>query len=378
MQILPTGLSSGYESEESDSGERVSEDNSISIAAYWAGVRLITEAIASLPIHVYRARPTRGKDRITTHPVSELLRYEPNPRMTAFTFREVMCYHAINWGNGYAEIVRRGDGLPGQLWPLPPNQTKPETIDGVFGYTFTMLDGTKVRLASDDVIHVPGLSFDGIQGYSVIQIARQDLGLTKAQDKYGSKFFKNGAHVRGTLNTDVALDEKSYDRLEKSWNKKYTGLDDAHRTAILDNGLKFTAIGMPNTDAQWLESRTFQIQQIARWLNIPPHKLRELSNATFSNIEHQNIEWVTDTLRPWLVRFEQEYRRKLFRDKSLFIEHDLNGLLRGDAATRKELYQSGRQWGWLSANDVRELEGYNPLPMAISTSRHPIWSTLQG
>lgn len=349
--------------EPTSSGERVTHKNALSVSAYWAGVRLISEAIASLPLFVYRKRVGRGRDRITTHPVARLLHDEPNQEMTAFIFRETLSYHIINWGNAYAEIERRNDGMPLALWPLAPNCTKPiRGDDGLIRYEHRPLETGEARIIQPaNILHIPGLSFDGLAGYSVLDVARESLGLSKAQDKYGSKFFANGAHLHGTLETDAPLGNEAYEQTKKAWSEGYEGLDNAHKTAILDNGLKYKAIGLPNRDAQWLESRKFQITEIARWLNIPPHKLRELTNATFSNIEHQNIEWVVDTLRPWLIRFEQEYRRKLFRDKSLYVEHQIDGLLRGDATARKEMYQAGRQWGWLSANDVRDLENLNPI-----------------
>lgn len=349
---------------ESASGEKVSHQKTLGLSPYYCGVRMISETVGSLPLNVYKRRPVRGQDVWRDHPAHFLLHSEPNPEMTAMSFRQTLCGHAIGYGNAYAEIVRRGDGMPAQLWPLGPDRTKPiRNEDGSLWYEVRLDDGGYVYIKAADVLHVPGLGFDGITGYSLIQVAMESIGINLAQEKYSGKFFSNGGHVSAVVETDNVLQDETFERLKKQINEKIGGLDNAHRIAILEAGLKLKPTNISNVDAQLLEGKRFSVEEWARWLSMPPHKLKEMSNATFSNIEHQNIEWAVDTITPWLERFEQEYNRKLFKNKKQFYtKHVVNGLLRGDQKSRYDSYAVGRNWGWLSANDVLDLEDRNPLP----------------
>lgn len=352
---------------DSSSGEKVSHSAALGLSPYYCGLRMIAETVGSLPLNVYKRRPNRGQDIWRDHPAHALLHDAPNPEMTAMSFRQTLCGHAIGHGNGYAEIVRRGDGMPEQLWPLMPNRTRPIRADDLsLWYEVGIEDGSFRYLPAADVLHVPGLGFDGVSGYSLIRVAMDSIGMHLAQEKYGAKFFKNGGHVSAVAETDGVLKQETFDRLKKEIAVKIGGLDNSHRIALLEAGIKLKPLNITNEDAQLIESKRFSIEEWARWLNMPPHKLKEMSHSTFSNIEHQNIEWVVDTIRPWLVRFEQEYNRKLFRQPELFYaKHVVDGLLRGDQKSRNEAYAIGRSWGWLSANEIRDLEDRNPLDADI-------------
>ena len=348
----------------SSSGMNVSHRAAMGLSPYYCGLRMISETVGSLPLNVYKRRQTRGQDIWRDHPAHILLHSEPNPEMTAMSWRQTMCAHAIGYGNGYSEIVRRGDGMPAQIWPLLPDRTRPVRDDtGALWYEVTIETGQKRYIPASDVIHVPGLAFDGIVGYSLISVAMESIGINLAQEKYSGKFFANGGHVSAVIETDSVLQEDTFTRLKAEIAAKIGGLDNAHRIAILEAGLKLKPTNITHEDAQLIEGKRLSIEDWARWLNMPPHKLKEMTHATFSNIEHQNIEYVVDTIRPWLVRFEGEYNRKLFRNKNQFYtKHVVDGLLRGDQASRNESYATARNWGWMSANDVLELEDRNPLP----------------
>jgi HK97 family phage portal protein len=345
-------------------GIDVSETTALSISAYYCGINMIAGTIGSLPLNVYR-RTLDGKRRevADTHPAHWLLHNEPNSEMTAMSFRQTLMVHALARGNGYAEIEWDNRGYPARLWLLPPHMTRPVRDDtGQLWYEVTVYDKTthdpkmETRyLKPADVLHVPGLGYDGVMGYGLIRVAAESIGLSAAQEQYAAKFFKNGGSISGALTTDQKLGDVQFQRLKSEIANKLSGLSNAHRIALFEQGLKY--------EAQLIESRRFTADEWARWLNIPPHKLKELTHATFSNIEEQNIEFVVDTIRPWLVRCEQEYNRKLFVKKGVFYtKHVVEGLLRGNIQTRYAAYGVGRQWGWLCVDDVRELEDMNPLP----------------
>lgn len=350
--------------QKSASGMDVSHRRALGLSPYYCGLRMISETVGSLPLNVYKRRPVRGQDVWRDHPAHSLLHNEPNPEMTAMSFRQTLCSHAIGYGNAYAEIVRRGDGMPTQLWPLPPDRVKPErSEDGSLWYEIRLHDGGFAYIPAADMLHIPGLSFDGLIGYSLIKVAYESIGINLAQEEYSARFFSNGGHVSLVAETDNVLKPETFERLKGEIQKKIGGLDNAHRIALLEDGIKLKALNISNVDAQLIEGKRFSVEEWARWLSMPPHKLKEMTHATFSNIEHQNIEWVVDTIQPWLIRFEQEYNRKLFRQKNLFYaKHVVDGLLRGDQKSRYDSYAVARNWGWMSANDVLALEDRNPLP----------------
>ncbi len=351
---------------EASSGIRVSEATALSLSAYYCGINMISGTLGSLPLNVYKSDGVR-RDVWPQHPAHRLLHTEPNPEMTAMSLRQSWVMHAIARGNAYGEILWDSRGNPMEIWPLLPTLTRPVRDDQMQLWYEVRPWQKEVRyLKPENVLHVPGLGYDGVCGYGLIRVARESIGLNAAQDRYAGKFFRNGGTVSGVLESPGTLSAPQFERLKSEVATKLQGLDNAHRIAILEAGIKFNSINPNHKDAQLIEARRFTVEEWARWLNIPVHKLKELTHATFSNIEHQNIEWAVDTIRPWAVRFEQEFNRKLFRKQGLFYtKHVLDGLLRGDQKARFESYAISRTWGWMSANDVLELEDRNPLPGKI-------------
>jgi HK97 family phage portal protein len=355
-------FSESFGTRDSSAGVWVSESTAMGLSAYYCGVNMISGTIASLPLNVYRT-DGRKREIATSHPVHRLLHAEPNSEMTAMSLRQTWLSHAITHGNAYGEIQWDWKGDAYAINPLMPS-TRPVRDDtNALWYKVLVPTGETRYLKPEDVLHVPGLGYDGVMGYGLLQLARESIGLNAAQDSYAARFFRNGGNISGSIETDKVLDDKQFSRLKSEVANKLQGLENAHRIAILEGGMKFKPMNPTHEEAQLIEARRFTVEEWARWLNMPPHKLREMTHATFSNIEHQNIEWVVDTIRPWLVRFEQEFDRKLFRKRSVFYtKHVVEGLLRGDLKSRYDAYAIARNWGWMSANDILELEDRNPLP----------------
>ncbi|GIK15011.1 MAG: hypothetical protein BroJett002_37180 [Candidatus Brocadia sinica] len=350
----------------SATGVNVTPDRALQASAVHACVRVLSETIASLPLHVYK-RLDRGKEKATDHYLYPILHDAPNPEMTSFEFRETMMGHLCLRGNAYAEKVFDRAGRIKELWPLNPDRvtvTRDKTTKQLV-YTVTIPDeARKAELGSDRILHIRGLSGDGIIGYSPIKLARESIGLSLATEEYGARFFGNGSRPGGVLEHPGKLGTEARKNLKTSWEEMHKGLEQSHRIAILEEGLKWHQIGIAPEEAQFLESRQFQAVDIARIFRVPPHLVGILDRATFSNIEQQSIDFVVNTIRPWLVRHEQAYKQRLFDidDVNHFAEFLIDGLLRGDIQSRYGAYSIGRQNGWLSADDIRELENMNPLP----------------
>lgn len=347
---------------ESASGVRVSEAVALSLSPYYCGLNMIGGTVGSLPLNVYK---TDGRKREVwdKHPAHYLLHTEPNPEMSAMSLRQSWLMHAISRGNAYGEIVWDVRGNPKEIWPLVPTCCRPRRDDlGQLWYEIRVADKEVRYLRPEDVLHIPGLGYDGVVGYGLIQLAAGSIGLNAAQEQYAGKFFKNGGNISGVLEKDGLLSDPAFARLKSEIAQKLQGLENSHRIVLLEEGMKFKPMNPTHQEAQLVEARRFTVEEWARWLNMPPHKLREMTHATFSNIEHQNIEWAVDTIRPWLVRFEQEFNRKLFRKQSIFYtKHVMDGLLRGDQKGRYEAYAIARGWGWMNADDILELEDRNPI-----------------
>ena len=352
------------------SGRRVNERSAIQMTAVYSCVRILSEAVAGLPLHLYRYTADGSKEKAADTPLYFLLHDEPNPEMTSFVFRETLMTHLLLWGNGYAQIIRNGKGEVVALYPLMPDRM---TVDrdekGRLYYEYqvqeadahTMKQGT-VRLSPYDVLHIPGLGFDGLVGYSPIAMAKNAIGLAISAEEYGSKFFANGATPGGILEYPGTV--KNPDAIRESWNKGFSG-SNAHKIGILEEGMKYMPISISPNEAQFLETRKFQIDEIARIFRIPPHMVGDLEKSSFSNIEQQSLEFVKYTLEPWLVRWEQSIQRTLFspeEKKRYFAKFNVEGLLRGDYASRMSGYATARQNGWMSANDIRELENMDRIP----------------
>jgi HK97 family phage portal protein len=304
-----------------------------------------------------------GKEKAVNHQLYYLLHDEPNPEMTSFVFRETLMSHLLLWGNAYAQIIRDGRGKVLTLYPLLPDRMAVDrTSNGQLYYEYRK-DTGYVILRPEDVLHIPGLGFDGLIGHSPIAMAKNAIGMAIATEEYGAKFFANGANPGGVLEHPGVVKDPA--RIRDSWNAVYQGSGNAHRVAVLEEGMKFQPIGIPPEQAQFLETRKFQINEIARIFRIPPHMIGDLEKSSFSNIEQQSLEFVKYTLDPWVVRWEQAMQRALFspgEKKDYFIKFNVDGLLRGDYQSRMNGYAVGRQNGWMSSNDIRELENLNRIP----------------
>ena len=344
-------------------GKSVNPQSSIQVSVVYACVRVIADCIASLPLGVYEEMET-GTRKATEHPMYRLLHDEPNPEMTSFVMRETMLTHLLLWGNSYSQIIRSGRNKIVSLYPLLPDHMDVDRDSaGRLVYTYTDRDGQQVKLKPEDVLHIPGLGFDGIMGYSPIALEKNAIGLGIAAEEYGSRFFQNGVRPSGILTHPNTVKDPA--RLRASWNAAYGGSTNGSKVAILEENMHFTPISMPNNEAQFLETRRFQVEEICRIFKVPPHLIGCLERSTFNNIEHQSIDFAMHTIRPWLVRIEQAMNRALFAENEkghFHVQFNIDGLMRGDYKSRMEGFAIARQNGWMSANDIRAMENMNPIP----------------
>ena len=354
----------------STSGKTVTERSAMQMTAVYSCVRILAEAIAGLPLHVYRYNSDGGKEKAIDHSLYLILHDEPNPEMSSFVFRETLMTHLLLWGNAYAQIIRNSKGEVVALYPLMPNKMSVDrdengqlyyqylrSIDEVGGKSETVI------LKPTDVLHIPGLGFDGLVGYSPIAMAKNAIGLAIATEEYGAKFFANGAAPSGVLEHPGTI--KDPQRVREAWQSQFGGSQNSGKIAVLEEGMKYTPISISPEQAQFLETRKFQINEIARIFRVPPHMVGDLEKSSFSNIEQQSLEFVKYTLDPWVIRWEQSIMRTLLtpeEKKSYFVKFNLEGLLRGDYQSRMNGYATARQNGWMSANDIRELENLDRIP----------------
>jgi HK97 family phage portal protein len=354
---------------ETNAGARVDQNSALNIPAVWACIRIIAESIGSLPLHLY-TRQGRGKNRAVNHPLYLLLHDRPNPEMTAMTFRELLVSHVLAWGNAYAEKELDQLGRVKALWPIGPDRVEPRRdMDSreIF-YRVRLEDsGMTKDIPRDAMLHVPGLSYNGLVGYSPIAKMREAIGLTLATEEFGARFFGAGTHPGLIVSHPGKLGEMAHKNLRESLSTKYSGLGKSHRLLLLEEAMKVEKIGINPEEAQFLATRRFQLAEIARIYRVPMHMLADVEKgASYASIEQMSLDFVIHTLRPWMVRFEQAYNNQLFltdlERRRYFWEHLVEGLLRGDLKSRYEAYAIGRNWGWLSADDCRELENMNPLP----------------
>jgi len=353
----------------SNAGKRVTDRTALQHIAVYACVRVLSEAIAQLPLHVYKYND-KGKERVPQHPLYFLLHDQPNPEMTSFVFRETLMSHLLIYGNAYAQIIRNGRGDVLGLYPLMPDKMKVDRDEkNRLIYIYSRYDEANpnlkeqgdIVLYADEVLHIPGLGFDGLVGYSPIALAKNAIGISIACEEYGASFFGNGASPSGVLEHPGVI--KNPERVRDAWQRAYGGRN-AHKVAVLEEGMKFTPIAIPNNEAQFLETRKFQIEEIARMYRVPLHMIGDLDHATFSNVEHLSLDFVKYSLDPWIVRWEQSLQKALLSDSEkgqYFVKFNVDGLLRGDYAPRMQGYATARQNGWMSANDIRELEDMNML-----------------
>jgi len=343
------------------SGQIVNERTALRTTAVFACVRVLAESLAGLPLNLYYRKENGAKVRNVTHPLYKLLHDCPNSEMTSFVFRETLMTHLLIYGNAYAQIIRNGRGEISALYPLLPDKMRVSRDEsGTLIYTY-FSDKGEVTLTRRNILHIPALGFDGVVGYSPIAMARNAIGAAIAVEEYGAAFFKNGANPGGILEHPGTI--KDVQRVKDSWNAGFQGSANAHKISVLEDGMTYKQVGIPPNEAQFLETRKYSVSEICRLFKVPPHLVGDLERATFSNIEHQSIDFVTHSVRPWVIRWEQCLQQALVADseRDLFIRFNLDGLLRGDYETRMKGYSIGIQNGFLSPNDVRRLEDLNPI-----------------
>ena len=349
----------------SPAGVTVTHEKALGLTAFWAGVRSISQAVAGMPCEVYERTKT-GRMLAGAHPAHRLVYVRPNPLMTPFTFKELRIAHLLSWGNAYAEIERDGAGRPIALWPLLPDRTGAELRDGEKVY-WTHVNGTKVWLAGDRVLHTPGLGFDGIRGYNVIKMHRDSLGLSVAANQYGAEFFGNSGKVSGMLVHPATPNEEERKKLRESWNQMHSGLNSAQRTAIMWGGMKYEQLSLPPEEAQFLQTRETQIEEVARILNINPILLQHFTKATTwgSGVAQFLVAFGKFTIAPWVERDEDVMNWDLFADSErgkFYVKYNMNSLLRGDAETQAKVLEIKRRNGVINADEWRALDEENPLP----------------
>lgn len=347
------------------SGVSITPSNSLTLSAVWCAVQVISQTVALLPLQLCRRTKDGGREVANDHYLSKLIRRRPNRQTSWFTFRETKQAHCLTYGNGYSEIERDNAGRVKALWQITPDCMQPELTDS--GDVIYQYDGGSKTLQANEVLHIPGLGFDGLVGYSPIRMARESLGLAASAEKYGASFFGNSARPSGLLIVKGLLPKNAKDSMREEWQDIHGEGDPTkkNRVAILQGGADFKPLTFPPEEAQFLETRKFSVTEVARWFNLPPHMLKDLERATYSNIEEQGRDFLTYTLLAWLERWTQELNFKLLSDEEqeeYYFHFVVDGLLRANIEKRYKAYAVGRQWGWFSANDIRRLEDLPPIP----------------
>ena len=364
------------------SGIKVDEFTAMQMSAVNACVRILSETVASLPLHLYRRNGNGSPEKVEDHPLAECLYSAVNEEMTSFQFRESMMASVLLWGNAYARIIRNKLGQVTELWFLKPQYmvVDRDMHTGEIVYTYTDDTTNEIYIYNPkQIFHLRTTPIDGLRGMSPIEQASSAIGLALAAEHYGAKFFGNGANPGGVLEHPGVVKDPT--KIRDSWNAVYQGSANAHKIAVLEEGMKYKSIGISPNAAQFLKTRKYQVEEICRIFRIPPHMVGDLDRATFSNIEHQSIQFVVHTVRPWLVRWEQAITRCLLNEKErgvYYARFNVDGLLRGDYQSRMEGYGIGRQNGWLSANDIRELEDLPPIPEEQGGNEYFVNSGMMG
>ncbi|MBR2769918.1 MAG: phage portal protein [Solobacterium sp.] len=353
-----------------DSGVTVDEKSAMQIATVYACVRLLAESVAQLPLHLYRETGDGSREKAKDHPLYRILYREPNVEMSSFSYWEAVMTHLLLWGNSYSQIIRDGKNGVLSLYPLLPENVEIDRTDkGELYYIYhaytNEVPGEKnkdIIFRKDEVFHIPGLSFNGLVGFSPIAMMKNSLGTTMAVEKYGSAFFKNGAQPSGVLEHPGIL--KNPEKLRENWTQVYGGANNAHKVAVLEEGMTYKPISLPPEDSQFLSTREFGVEEICRIFRVPPHMVQDLKRATFSNIEHQSIDFVVHTLDPWLVRIEKAIVKDLLLEDEkdeYYPKFNVDGLLRGDYKSRMDGYSVGISTGIMSPNEARQKENMPPL-----------------
>lgn len=335
----------------------VTVDSALTLTAVWRAVNVLSGTIASLPIHVYQADDKGSRAKMRAHAVAKLMR-KPSGLMNAYIFRETMQAILLMYGNAYALIRRNSYGNPVELIIIHPDDVLPLKNGDAMFYQVN-LDNSFMMIAAKDMIHLAGLGFNGLVGKSPIRVFAESMGVAINAQKFGKSFFENGAHISGVLETPNVLTDDTYNRIRDTWNARHKGINKAGETAVLEAGLKFSRIGVPPEEAQFIQTRQFGVSEVARMFGVQPHLLMDLERSTNNNIEHQGIEFVTYTLTQWISRWEAELNAKLFsssESETTYCEFNLNGLLRGDAKSRAEYYRALTNIAAINPNEIRQLE----------------------
>lgn len=354
----------------SASGVNVGPDSSLAQATVYSCVRVLTETVAMLPIHLYQAKSEDDRKKAVGHPLYKILHIRPNRWQTPFSFKEMMMGHALLRGNAYAQIVRDGAGDVQEIIPLHPDRVKVMIdSDDMPVYQVTFRSGRTVMMRADEVVHFHGLSSNGYVGVTPITLHRDTIGLALATQEFGSRLFSNGARPSGVIKfpkDSKPLSKEGFDRLKTSWEQAHGGLSNANKTAILEYGAEWQSLGMTSEDAQFLDTRKMQRTEICAIFRVPPHMVMELEFATFSNIEHQYIQFLIGGLGPWITRFEQALMRACLstseQDEGYYVNFNPDAILRGDTKSRYEAYSvaTGGQ-PWMTQNEIRKKENMNPI-----------------
>jgi HK97 family phage portal protein len=347
---------SGY----SGANVSVNENSALTVAAFFDGIRIVSETIGTLPLNVYERTEDDGRKLALNHPAFDLLHDSPNYESTAAVVRAGLQAQSMLHGNSFAEIEWNDPDtrdFPVAIWPLAYDAVNAwRDQEGNLFYRIQPISGAQVDMDPRDILHYRGLAFDGFWGKSVLQMARESLGLGIVYDRHAGKFFGNGSRPGVVIKHPGRLGEEAVKRLREGWERIHQGVENTAKVAILEEGMDVSAYSINNDDAQFLESRKFTIEEVARWLNISLNRLRVSGATAFTNPEDDAIDYVVNTIRPWMVRIEQENNKKLFPNKRYFCEHQVEGLLRGNIAARYQSYAVARNWGWFSVNDIRKLE----------------------
>lgn len=349
-------------------GKTVNETTALNYSAVYSAVLILSETIGSLPLEVRRRTENGFSEEARRHPLWGLLHDAPNPEMDAMQFRQTMQGHVATWGNAFAHQVRDAGGRIRELWPLRPDwmTVKRHDRDKRLQYHFRTVSGMTRIFEREEIFHLAGFGFDGLVGYSPISMARQAISVGLATEEFGGRFFGNGATAGGVLQHPNTLGDEAYKNLKRSFDEQHTGLQNAHRPLILEEGMSWQTIGIPARDAQFLETRRFQLEEVARIYRVPLHLMQNLDRATFNNIQELGISFVTYTLMPWQVRWERAINFQLLsqreRRAGLFSKLKTRALLRGNMEQQSKAYVDGRQWGWFSPNDIRRLEDLPEIP----------------
>lgn len=346
-------------------GINVTAESALTISTVYACVSAIAQDIAAMPLHMYRRLSNGGKERAPNHPLYDLLRHQPNEWQTAFEYWETQVALALLRGNAYSQIVEGPRGFADQLIPLNPARMKVEQLeDDRLRYTYTRENGRPDVFSQEEIFHLRGLGSDGISGLSIVSLAREAMGLAKATEEYGGRFFGQSAEPRGVLQLDGRLSDEGFERLKENWHQVHGGLGGAHKVAILENGVKWQQVGLSNEDSQFLDSRKFQVEEVARWFKVPLQRIGHTERQTTwgTGLEQFNIAYIAYTLLPWLRRIEQQIRMDLvLAPQTFFAEFLMDHLLRGDTTARYTAYGMAIRDGWMNRNEVREKENMNPV-----------------